>query len=424
MWGKEEWWIFFVSLALLAVFTSTHVQTWNDASRMMAISAIVDQNTLSIDKVTFVSTGDKVFINGHFYSDKPALSYIVGVPVYWLISNFGITFYTSPKWAYFLLSFFTIGITASFLFVYFFRFLSRYGISKKMRLFYTAAMGLGTLVFPYSTLFNSHLMTGAFLFFSYYCLSKARSNREYAFAGLFAGLTACFDSIIGPVFLACFIALLLWKKAGNQKLLCFILIAAVPILVYAGINYSVSRSVLPFNFDFTYFNYTGMQFEPDSCGNSFFRCRTMPELLIYAYDVVIGKKGLFSYSPLLLFALAGLILAIYHGKYRGEAIAVSVGVLLSILAFVAKTNDYGGCCFGFRHTVALIPILFAYTPLLFAEKKLPSYWKTLFVLVFIISVYIGLMAIIQHPFSCSHKLFLGMDNISDFLNSSLSFRAL
>ncbi len=71
--------------------------SWNDGSRLAAVESIVDHHTLAIDDSIFVrvpadaavtgrapypvqnddllqfGTRDKLLINGHFYSDKPAV---------------------------------------------------------------------------------------------------------------------------------------------------------------------------------------------------------------------------------------------------------------------------------------------------------------------------------------------------------------
>ena len=56
--------------------------TWNDESRMATIQSLVESKTLVIDHSDFAATGDKVFVAGHFYSDKPPLPAILGAITY------------------------------------------------------------------------------------------------------------------------------------------------------------------------------------------------------------------------------------------------------------------------------------------------------------------------------------------------------
>jgi hypothetical protein len=52
--------------------------SWNDASRLATVESLVDFHTWQIDQSVFQPlTGDKLFIHGHYYSDKspvPALA--------------------------------------------------------------------------------------------------------------------------------------------------------------------------------------------------------------------------------------------------------------------------------------------------------------------------------------------------------------
>src|SRR5436309_2084542 len=82
----------------VALFSARpYAGSWNDSSRLAAVESLVDHHTFAIDHSIFVQvptpasldtptpyppddpclmkqgTCDKLFINGHFYSDKPPL---------------------------------------------------------------------------------------------------------------------------------------------------------------------------------------------------------------------------------------------------------------------------------------------------------------------------------------------------------------
>src|SRR5262245_37474536 len=91
---------------LLAVLGSRdHAGGWNDGSRLATVEALVDHGTLAIDRSTFVwppqdpqrnpyhpddvilfirGTLDKLWINGHFYSDKSPVPALLMAGEYWL----------------------------------------------------------------------------------------------------------------------------------------------------------------------------------------------------------------------------------------------------------------------------------------------------------------------------------------------------
>src|SRR5438874_3776845 len=89
-----------IALAIAAISARPYAGGWNDGSRLATVECLVDYHTLAIDRSVFVQvpseddptrptpyrrdeanlvaqgTGDKLFIEGRFYSDKspvPAL---------------------------------------------------------------------------------------------------------------------------------------------------------------------------------------------------------------------------------------------------------------------------------------------------------------------------------------------------------------
>jgi hypothetical protein len=247
---------------------------------------------------------------------------------------------------------------------------------------------------------NSHGLSAAFLFLSFYALINAKKPANYALAGLLAGLTASFEIAGGPIFLACFIGLLIWRKVGIKNIIWFCSFAAIPIGIYLWINFAISGSIIPVQVRVELFDYPGSEFAGGVGVSGYVKWDSYADLLKYAWGITFGRKGLFTYSLPLFFSLAAIIFAITkNNKYRDEAIAIGTGILLTLLFYITKTNNWGGCNFGFRFTVPLIPVLFVYTPLLF--KGIPSkrLWL-LFVLVFFFSLAITVLGIYLHTWNC------------------------
>jgi protein-S-isoprenylcysteine O-methyltransferase Ste14 len=66
--------IFGVILALWMVQTKTIHQSWNESSRLATIEALVEHGTWRIDASPYAhQTGDKMLLDGHYYSEKPPL---------------------------------------------------------------------------------------------------------------------------------------------------------------------------------------------------------------------------------------------------------------------------------------------------------------------------------------------------------------
>ncbi|MBF0361386.1 MAG: hypothetical protein HQK49_10255 [Oligoflexia bacterium] len=80
--------LFTISFLFISLFIKTNTGGWNDKSRLATIESLVENKTLIIDQsIFFNNTLDKVFINGHYYSDKPPLLSIFLFPIYLFIHN-------------------------------------------------------------------------------------------------------------------------------------------------------------------------------------------------------------------------------------------------------------------------------------------------------------------------------------------------
>ncbi|HET7376862.1 MAG TPA: hypothetical protein VFK30_09150, partial [Anaerolineae bacterium] len=79
--------LFALFVLLWASLTKIDTHSWQEESRMATIQALVEQNTFIIDYTEFNRTGDKVFINGHYYSDKPPLLSVVAAGAYAILHN-------------------------------------------------------------------------------------------------------------------------------------------------------------------------------------------------------------------------------------------------------------------------------------------------------------------------------------------------
>ena len=79
-------------VVLWALLTKVHTHSWQEESRMATVQALVEQGTFVIDHTEFNRTGDKVFINDHFYSDKTPLLSVGAAGAYWILYHvFGLT---------------------------------------------------------------------------------------------------------------------------------------------------------------------------------------------------------------------------------------------------------------------------------------------------------------------------------------------
>jgi hypothetical protein len=94
-----------IILILIGMVTAgTKVRSWNDASRMANVQAIVEHGSFQIDNTVFINTGDKVYIQGNFYSDKPPMPALIGAAIYAPLFHMGIKLGYGHNLAYYLIT--------------------------------------------------------------------------------------------------------------------------------------------------------------------------------------------------------------------------------------------------------------------------------------------------------------------------------
>jgi len=179
---------------------------WNIETRLALTHAIVDDGTLMIDRYE-ARTGDKAFYKGHYYCDKAVGASFLGVPVYWAVRPLLARYGATGTWVAgnYIISFFTTAIPSAMLGVLFYLLLGAFVAAAKPRIWLTLAYGLGTIAFPYATMFFGHQTAAAFAFIAFYLLFRAR-HRKWSgggvfFAGLLAGYALITDYLSVAVIL-------------------------------------------------------------------------------------------------------------------------------------------------------------------------------------------------------------------------------
>ena len=350
-------------LLVLIALGATHCapMTWNDESRMATVQSLVESGSFVIDQTDFARTGDKVFINGHFYSDKPPMPAVLGAAVYFPLYHLGLRLHEGPSLPYFLITLLTVSLFWILGTLAFFASLRFTGMDPERRLLAALALGFGSIYFSWSTTFNNHELAAGFLGIGFFFLLRARYEahvrRDLAIAGFFLSLAATADVPTGFFYLA--LALPVMRNPLLRKNAAFYL---APLLLsvapYLAINYSIHHSVLPVQIFRAYFEYPGSPWigsdeltgiRPNSFG---FICS-------YALLTLVGPKGFLLYDPFLCVAIWGLVRAIRsRGPFASEGIAVAAGTVLLLLYYWVTSDNYAGWSYSIRWFVPLLPLLF------------------------------------------------------------------
>ena len=303
---------FFLALALVGVVTILpRVQGWNDASRMAMIQSLVDYHSLAIDHSTFADTGDKVFVNGHFYSDKMALPALIGAIVYLPLARLGIKLDAGWNLAYYLITLFTVKAFWLVGLIAFYRALGFTGLTDKKRLWLTLALGVGSLYFTWSATFNNHSLTASWLAIGFYFLLKAkygdRIRQDLFVSGLFFALAGS-SEIPSIAFYAGFLLYILADRRLRAGVLFFLFplpLAVVPVL---AVNYAISGSVIPMLIIKSYYMYPGSPWaRPGAEILSGTAINQGAFLVSYGFHSLLGSRGFILYNPMLFIAIPLLV---------------------------------------------------------------------------------------------------------------------
>jgi len=377
---------------------------------MATIQALVEQSTLVIDDTMFVDlTSDTYLYQGHTYSSKPPALAAMGALVYGSLHLAGITFEKNPSLAYYLITLLTIGSTSALGLVYFWKILIEFfGASLTWASVSTFIAGARTLILPYSTVFNSHVIVGSFLLIgSYYTFQFMKFDKIHhiVYSGMLFSLAASIDT-------SCYIflpfAFFLFLRQSFKSALVFTLACIPLVLFFFGTNLYSSGSLLPPTLNaplrtsiespFTSENLSGLASHND-----------LSDLSIYAYHMLLGNRGLLSHSPILFFSLIG-IYNLYQNRASQRLYIDSIILLAAcgifILLAICRTNNYSGDAFGVRWFASIT--LFLSLPLVFIERTVRSHRNVqlAFWVVSAVSILVALLGSYR-PFLPKSELVIG-----------------
>ena len=375
--------LFIGFLVVWALLTKVHTHSWQEESRMATVQALVEQGTFIIDHTEFNRTGDKVFIHDHFYSDKTPLLSVGAAGVYWVLHNvFDLTLdpticvpdedaaacrVLSPTGArftaFYWLTLIFIGGSSALLVVVFWRAMLDAGAGGALATGLAIALGIASPIAPYSIVFAGHVPAALALFAGFWLLVRHASrdilpNRRRLFwSGLLISLSANID-----LTLALFVVTLgLWVLIAHRwQVIVFAVGASVPFALSAAINYWAAGTIVPLYFDPKAYDFFGTVLNPTVGGTNGFY--SLEFGVNYAYNLLIGERGFFAFTPVLIFGLIGALVALRDksSSLRGLTWAVLIGCGLFAAYLIARTDNYGGEAWGARWFVPLVPLVWWY----------------------------------------------------------------
>jgi hypothetical protein len=379
--SSRDWTIpLILAFALLyAAFIHSRSYSTNDASRLASIESLVHRGVWQIDESPFGHTLDRILVDGHFVSDKPPVLSFAGAAVYALLHHgLGLTLNPAPclpenspihcrallapgeaDWAYFILTFLLVALPGVALLALAYRLARRRGFSNLLALGLVASLGLGTALFPYSTVFVNHVpaaaSTGAAL---YLLLARpALPPRALLAASFFLALATTLDLSAG-IFLVAFGLYPLVTAPSRQAALArarWLLAGALPpLLLMVALDFWIMGNPLPPQFYAAGYEYEGSLLHGNLSG---FRGPENP--LAYAFHLLFGDRGTFAFYPIVIWYLLAAVVALRSpaNDWRRLAAVVLGATTLYFLYFTLSTDNYGGFAFSPRWMLLPVPLL-------------------------------------------------------------------
>jgi hypothetical protein len=369
--------------------------SWNDGSRLAAVEALVDYHTFAIDHSIFVNpprltdanvplpyppdepllehgTYDKLFINGHFYSDKPAVISLLMAGVYevWQWCG-GPSARERPDLFCLLMTLATSGLAYVVAVGCTFRLGRGAGLSLSWSLALAGSLALATLALPYTRHVNNHIMllaVAAALFVGLQQLAQAARTGLVSWPllvllGTLAGLAYNLDLGTGPMLLVCLTALLTFRCRRRIPLAIFGLAALPWLVTHHVINYALGGTFTPMNAVPAYSLWPGCPFSAQNLTGGW--NHTPGHFLVYLVSLLLGKRGFLVHDLPLLLAVPGLAVLLWAALARGsrrigrpaelvELVFAGCWAAGTWLLYGALSNNSSGACCSIRWFVPLL----------------------------------------------------------------------
>jgi hypothetical protein len=382
--------------------------SWNDGSRLATVESLVDYGTFAIDRSIFIrphqgadgslpyfaddndllrdGTGDKLLIQGHYYSDKSPVPAVLMAGLYKAVQAVtGLTARDKPAAFCYWMTVGGAGL-AYVLAVWCVRRMAiSAGLTLPSRLALTASFALATMALPYARHVNNHIFllavaAGLMSALGRFALERLHGGawwRRRLCIGALAGLGYTIDLGAGPVLLVCTMGLA-WYRWRRWAPIAVLLGATPWLALHHGLNYHIGGTFKPANAVAEYFQWPGSVFDSTNLTGAW-NHRGVADFLVYASALLVGKRGFVSHNLALYLLLPGSLVLLR------KRIAQTPEILFALcwcagtwLAYAATSNNYSGVCCSIRWFVPLLAPAY-YVLALFLGQH-PAYWRDFLVL--------------------------------------------
>jgi len=336
-------------LALFVPFSYfDHNDGWNQGVRIAQLHAIVLKHTIKIDAYHQI-TGDKAYINGHYYSEKAPAMVVVALPSFaltvWLQKLLAVDPDQLPGWhvSEWVATVGSIGLLTALGGVAFFELL-RVRFDPLTALIGTFGLFLGSFTWPYATALFAHAGTIGLLCIALWAALTTPTPRHDYIAGLAAGLAVASEY---PGVIPCAVLGLYLGFTSLPRMWRFGLGTIPAALLILINNYLTTGNPLSVSYG------ANANFPEISTGNAM--GFNLPDTGVVVRLLWGEYRGLFLWCPVLIMSLPGLIEL--WKKDRAIAVMVIATTLLILIQVSAFYSAFGGNSFGPRYLAPALPFI-------------------------------------------------------------------
>jgi hypothetical protein len=365
-----------IAAAVLAIVTARpYAGGWNDGSRLATVESLVARSTFQIDESIYVAvpeqspytpgdktlarhgTGDKLLIDGRFYSDKSPVPAVVMTGVYQVARWGGLPSAADrPDWFARVMTWLFAGLPYVFAVWCVGRTIGRAGLPDRWAVALTAGFAFG-LALPYAQHVNNHILLLAVA--AAVCelmLRPPPMTRGRAIAiGVLAGLGYTIDLGAGPPMLLAAFGYVIWVSRGQRSLVLWAVLGAIPLLAaHHALNYLIGGTFAPANANPGYLRWPGSTFSAATMTGAW-NHPSLAKAALYALELLGGKKGFLLYAPPLLMLLTGAYCLLFRpSPERPALIALYAWMTMTWLAYAATSRNLSGVCLSVRWFIPLL----------------------------------------------------------------------
>lgn len=336
-------------LALFVPFSYfDHNDGWNQGVRIAQLHAIVLKHTITIDAYHQI-TGDKAYIDGHYYSEKAPAMVVVALPSFaltvWFQKLLGVDPDQLPGWhvSEWIATAGSIGLLTALGGVAFFELL-RVRFDPLTAVIGTFGLFLGSFTWPYATSLFAHAGTIGLLCIALWAALNTPTPRRDYIAGIAAGLAVASEY---PGVIPCAVLGLYLGFTGLPRMWRFALGTIPAALLILVNNYLTTGNPLSVSYG------ANANFPEISTGNAM--GFNLPDTEVVIRLLWGEYRGLFLWCPVMVLSLLGLVEL--FKKDRGIGVMVIATTLLMLMQVSAFYSAFGGNSFGPRYLSPALPFI-------------------------------------------------------------------